>query len=210
MISAYSQFIKYKFLDKDVHVVGSGPSLYGFDYSYFDGKNVISTNHAHKLLKNSINVFVDKSFPTREDSTILNTTCMTFNHHKLDVSYSFPRSNYFSFNPENGVYTTKSSGAAALTIALQSGARCVYIHGLDCTGFTVEQMAEIASTNNVAPPKEFTVHSTSGIFQHSKDNVSDSSRFRQTIDLFKVFPKYKVKNCSQFSAIPYFEKVGLP
>ena len=47
----YPEFIKDRFKNSEVHIVGSGPSLIGFDYSKLEGKRIITINHAYKLIK---------------------------------------------------------------------------------------------------------------------------------------------------------------
>ena len=67
----YPAFIRNYFKNSEVHIVGSGPSLIGFDYSKLSGKRVITINHAYKLVKSEFTVFVDKDFKN-EDPEIIN------------------------------------------------------------------------------------------------------------------------------------------
>ena len=51
-----------RFKDYEVHIIGSGPSLIGFDYSTLKNKRVITVNHSYKLIKSEFTVFIDKEF----------------------------------------------------------------------------------------------------------------------------------------------------
>ena len=211
----YPDFIRDRFKDEEVHVIGSGPSLYGFDYSKLAGCRIITVNHAYKLIRPEFNVFLDSNFYNREDPQVWdNVMCMTRERHILvdrpQTSRDhvlFKRATFYSDNPDTGVYSPSLSGSCALTAALHSGARLVRIYGFDCTVFDAAMMREVAENAGVDPPPERPyVHSTSGKFNHMRDDVKDRKIFEDKIKLFSKYPTDRVVNMSPWSAIPYFRK----
>ncbi len=204
----YISFITNKYFEKDVHIVASGPSLVGFDYSYFNNKNVIATNHSFKLTRHDFCVFVDKRF-LKEDSKAIGKTFFLARQGIPDANVNFPFAEYFSFNPADGVYprNRKQSGAAALTIALQGGARRVFLWGFDCRFLSADEAQRAAYLNGnpaFTPDRSIYGHSSSGKFDHKHDSKADESIFKTMIDLFDPYPEEKIINMSKFSAIKRF------
>lgn len=213
----YADFINRKFYTQDVHIVASGPSLYGFDYRKLDGLNVIAVNHAYKMCRPIFTVAVDVGFIQQEDPEAPNRTKMVCRKLKNYPGIPFEASKEFSLDPEGGVYTIKSSGASAVTIALQAGAKNVFLYGFDCQFFDQDTMREVIEFNGTQCPNKLLPekmgHATSGMFKHRKDIFSHNERedhekiFKRTIKYFEVFPREKIFNMSKWSAIPYFEKL---
>lgn len=213
MDSKYPEFIKDRFKNSDVHIIASGPSLIGFDYSALKNKRVITINHAYKLVNSEFTVFIDKEF-YKEDPDIANQ--FTLSRHDCDPkpSIGFNMSKEFSMNPENGVYPrmNKNSGLSAICIALQGGAEKIYLCGFDHRFFNSEQAKIIAeyNGNKIDDNKETWAHSTTGKFNHTRETPNIEETFKNIIPLFEVFPKEKIFNMSPFSAIPYFIKPEIP
>lgn len=207
----YVEFITDRYKDKIVHVVASGPSLTGFDYSFFDNKNVIAVNHSYKLTKHDFVVFTDKSFPKTEDPEIIyKTTCLSIFNPLYTSIIPINLQQYFSLSPKMGVYCKGNSGVVALTIALQSAARKVYLHGFDFCGFDRGKLEKVLLTNGSQTPLDsnYALHSTDGVFEHRYKTAKHENLFTSKIRLFAQFPKGKIFNCSEFSAIPYFDKLN--
>lgn len=205
----YPEFITDRYRDQVVHVVGSGPSLTAFDYSYFRGRNVIAVNHAYKLTPHDFCVFIDRDFPTREDPEIFKKTWTVSRHDIPGVRTGFKMSKTFSLDPAAGVYPqkVKSAGASALTIALQAGPARIYLWGFDCRFLSPAEVRR-ACTLNGAPaaivPDQPRGHSTSNVFPHRRDTPEHEGSFTNTVQVFEPFPRDRVFNCSEFSALPFF------
>jgi len=191
-MSNYKDFITNRYSGKDVYVVASGPSLYDFDYSKLGDKIVIAVNHAYKLVDADCVVFNDKSFLERECPEVIeHKNCLSrFHKNKPIIPITF--SNRFSYNIADGVYTGKSSGAAALTVALQGGASKVYLLGFDYCSMIIND--------------KYYLHSTDDKFNHRHKTNKSEYIFRSVINLFKQFPEDKIINCSNISKLPYFER----
>lgn len=208
----YVDFIQGRFAGQDVHIVASGPSLYGFDYRYFFDKTVIAVNHAYKLTPHDFCVFIDSGFREVESPGVLSETYCVTPKGSPGGQVQFNWSKYFSPDPKAGVYSLrgKSSGIAALSIALQGGAKMVYLHGYDYRFLSPTDMQSVADYSKAAPPKNcYYGHSTSGLFSHRKDDVAHKHLFESKIEYFRPFPIDRVVNCSPWSAIPYFVKRGI-
>ncbi len=154
----YPEFIKDMFKGEEVHVVGSGPSLVGFDYSRLKGKRVIAINHAYKLVDHEFCLFTDKGFARRESPDVIEkTTCLSI----FDADYpghivfeyadgNNGRANKFQLDPSLGVWHRSSSGSIGLCAALQGGATKVYIYGFDCRFFSFEETLAAAKLNGIS------------------------------------------------------------
>lgn len=197
----YPHWISNRLNGQDVHIVASGPSLSNFDYSYFDDKNVITTNHSYKKVKKSLwNVSVDRGFIAEEDAQApLNTILLSRADPRYPQIIDFEFSEKLTNNPHDGVYTRKHSGAAAITTALHAGANMIYLWGFDCCYI------------------EGKAHSTENEFNHRKTEPEKNARdadfhksyaaiLSRKIPYYSVFPMDKIINMSLKSAIPYFEK----
>jgi len=210
----YPEFIREKFKNTEVHIVASGPSLLGFDYSKLKGKNIIAVNHAYKMVDSLYCVFVDKSFPAREDVNVIkNSVCLSRYIPEYPSIINFIFNNIFNLDPEKGVYHRRSSGVAALTTALQGGASSVFLWGFDCKFYTEQEARETIARNggngDLPVKRSIYGHSTSGMYNHTRDQAADSTVFRQTVEFFKVFPRNSIYNMSTLSVIPYFEKLKI-
>lgn len=222
----YVEFIKDKFKGQPVHVVASGPSLFGFDYSKLDNCNVIAVNHAFKFVKHDFTVSVDNLVKREEDTVVdplktpywLTRLIRDFRHLPNVITLKFFDTD-FSFDPEQGVYHSRLAGCAALCVALQSGASHVYLWGFDCRFFTFSELVEstVMHGHTTADAREMILetigdlpkyaHGTSGRANHSREKLSDEGVFVDTIKHFQKFPRDVVTNMSMLSAIPYFDRM---
>ncbi len=154
----YPEFIKDRFAGEEVHVVGSGPSLVGFDYSRLKGKRVIAINNAYKLVEHDFCLFTDRGFARRESPEVVEeTTCVSifdadFPGH---IVYRYAdgdggRANQFQLDPAKGLWHRSSSGSLGLCAALQGGANKVYIYGFDCRFFTFMETQAAAKLNGIS------------------------------------------------------------
>jgi len=216
---SYPDFIKDRYKNKDVHIVASGPSLIGFDYSYFNDKNVIAVNHAYKLVKNDFVVFLDSHFAARESPEVLTSgntlVCSRSAHVPFDQCYAFKAVNRFQLDPNEGVYSPRSSGLAALTIAIQGSAKNIYLWGFDYRFFSFPEIVEAANSNGADKAtkdfiknlkKEKYGHATTGKFKHSQDEAYHEIIFKDIVKLFEIYPRHNIFNMSKYSAIPFFER----
>ncbi len=185
----YVDFIAGKFAGKTVHIVGSGPSLTGFDYLRLSGKTIIPVNHAYKKVPGfAFRVAIDANFFTREDTEGGGGLTLSPDHAaKGPGIINFRMASHFSAEP-GPVYAYGSSGLAAVTIALQGGAERVILWGLDYRFINGRH------------------HATQGEFKHSQGDGREHI-FEAQVSKFAVFPADKILNASQESGLPYFQKV---
>ncbi len=188
----YVDFITGKFTGKTVHIVGSGPSLTGFDYRRLSGKTIIPVNHAYKKVPwCAFKVAIDANFFSREDSEAIGRgwTLSPAHAAKGDGIVNFRMASHFSTEP-GPVYAYGSSGLAAVTIALQGDAERVILWGLDYRFINGRH------------------HATQGEFKHSQGEGREHI-FEAQVSKFAVFPADKILNASQDSGLTYFEKVSI-
>ena len=153
----YPEYISGMFEGEEVHVVGSGPSLVGFDYGRLKGKKVIAINNAYKLVPHEFGVFTDKGFARRESPEVIKeTTCVTRfdNEFPNHIVFEFAdgrdgRADRFQLDPAKGVWHRSSSGSIGICAALQGGASNVYIYGFDCRFFSFDEVLAAAKLNGI-------------------------------------------------------------
>lgn len=188
----YVEFITGKFTGKTVHIVGSGPSLTGFDYRRLSGKTIIPVNHAYKKVSGyAFKVAIDANFFNREDAEAIGRGLTLSPAHaaKGPGVINFRMASHFSTEP-GPVYAYGSSGLAALSMALQGDAARVVLWGLDYTFINGRH------------------HATQGEFLHSQGEGREHI-FSAQASKFAVFPAEKIVNASAGSAITYFQKVSI-
>lgn len=186
----YAEWIPDKLKGKEVHIVGSGPSLEHFDYGRLDGKNLIAINHAYKLLKDELwTVSIDRGFVEHEDARApYNTTLVSRKQAPHPIIY-WDTKKTFSMKPEEGLYTFKNSGIAAIMTALHAGASKIYLYGFDYKY------------------KDGKSHATKGKFKHQRTGPEYEETYGKRIEGFEVFPRHMIVNMNPNSAIPYFQKI---
>jgi hypothetical protein len=188
------EFLKDRYKNKDVHIVGSGPSLKDFDYSYFDDKTVIAINHAFKKTNHDCVVYIDKGFARIECPEISthDKPVLAFHTAATNNAIRFDRASRYNTLNDGKIFDVRSSGCTALSIAIVGGASKIYLHGFDYC--TVDGVS----------------HSTDGEFKHRMSGQALDLALKSRIKSFERFPITRIFNCSQVSAIPYFKKIPLP
>lgn len=188
----YIDFINDRYVGQTVHVVGSGPSLRGFDYSLLTGKMIIAINHAYKEVPQfDFKVALDRTFFTREDTDAVNHGWTMAPHHAAQDSriINFRMAAHFSTDP-GPVYAYGSSGLAAVSMALQGAAERVVLWGLDyCFADGIH-------------------HATQGKYMHSQGDGREHV-FQAQASKFAAFPVEKIVNASSISGIQIFRKVSV-
>ena len=206
----YPEYIRNRFKNKEDHIVASGPSLIGFDYSKLKGKKVIAVNNAYRKVDAEYCVFVDRTFIDNEAPEVVkDVVCVSRKIIDYPHIKDFKFSDRFQMDPEKGVYNRRSSGVSAITTALQGGAKKIYLYGFDCKAWTAKEAEQIARLNgdkNFKPKKEHYVHSTSDEYNQQSDELKNIHVFEQTIKLFNAFPRDMIINMSPVSAILCFKK----
>jgi len=140
-------WLKNYFKDEDVFVLGDGPSLLTFDYTRLKGKKVIAVCEAFFRLREvgmypNIWVFVDATFVGEiKLNKEFKVDPYADNPYRIIAGPSCTlrtRANCFTFIgakapskvPQKLYYATHS-GAAAINAAIISGARKIYLLGID-------------------------------------------------------------------------------
>lgn len=219
-----------------VYIVGSGPSLIGYDFSRFKDLNVISVNHAlFDLIEAGVtpkyHVFLDQRFLQEAGISLESLPVFSITSSnssispRIDKLAVIPADNIrhtYSPNPKQGFYTPKNGICFSISVAIYMGAPEIYLCGADCK-FINKDMAQLIAIRNENIPKAFEIkkserewygHYSSGARNHTKDHVSEKHNeifevFAELYDQFKDLPM-KIYNCSFISAIQTFERKPLP
>lgn len=139
--------------DEDVFVIGSGPSLAGFDFTRLKGRRKVVVSHMQKLVpmeSGDVMCFLDaqakrgifrdpgdNSTPEQVDGDFYDAPfrIVTSERGGLQARGSvaiIKAAPEFSANPDRGVFGPMSSGHFAISLAYVAGARMIYIMGFDC------------------------------------------------------------------------------
>lgn len=188
------------FKGEDVFIVGGGGSLHHFykqgGFALLEDKNTICLNHSYMYCKTDILLFLDKRFKGEFEGRghrwadirkVLAGPSSSMRPHK-NIS-TFMGSNSISHDPGQ-LYGITMSGLAGINAALLTGAKRIFLMGLDC-GFV----------NGLG-------HFYSREWQHVRDN--DDTAYRRNAKRFDVFKKYSfIYNLSKESRITAFEKLPI-
>jgi len=218
--------------NETVYIIGSGPSLLGYDYKRLAGKKVISVNHAlFELLESGIipnyHIFLDYRFLQECKLTPDNLPVfsITSSHStiapRIDKLAVIKPENKFSLDPVEGFFSPRNSIAFAISVSIYMGVKEINLLGADCAIANREQAYSIARKNGNMDlavfiqnsSRKYWVHSTSHKYNHTKDEVKHSSIFevmQVLFDEFKGKTETKIYNCSQLSKIQTFERKSLP
>lgn len=147
------EWLKGFFQGEDVYVIGSGPSLAGFDFSKLKGKRKVVVSHMQKLVKPEPTDVIcyldgeakrgifrdpkDNSTPEEVDNDFYNAPFHVVTSDRgglqargsVSVIRTAPE---LSLNPERGLFGPMSSGHYAISIALVGGAERIFLLGFDC------------------------------------------------------------------------------
>ena len=195
---------------EDCFIVGGGASLKGFDFSQLDGKYTITINHSIFYYPNSKAIlFIDRKF-IKEN----NFEAEIFLRKYKGIVFSAFRTKYFlesnrsdnvySFSLNNtapqekyydGLYHSRSSGLAAVNLALIMKARRIYLLGFD---YDYE-----------APTKHF--YNSNGEDKYKNEISYVKPRCNSVVGMFQAYLPYKdrIINCNPESRLPYFIKKPL-
>lgn len=184
---------------KRIFIIGSGPSLKGFDFSRLDGDFTITVNHASRYYtKSTMMLFLDGKFVREVKPFIDNYRGIVFASYRTDykTEHSKAKAVYcFSTNRREiaetdmnmGLYNGELSGLCALNLALILGAAPIYLLGFDM--------------NEEAPwyffEDEFTIK------KHYRPN-----KIKRCVNYFNKFIPYannRIFNCSLESNISVFQ-----
>jgi hypothetical protein len=218
-----------------VYIVGSGPSLIGYDYSRLQGKTCIAINHSFRELlevgiEPAYHVFLDQRFLNESgldidnlpfDSITSSNSAMS-PRLKIKGGLSVIRAlNHFSLEPKLGFYSPKSSILFAISSCLYMGVSEINLLGADCTMATKAQAIQIATENGnhdkvqqiLKSNRAHYIHSTSGKYNHTKDSLEHNRIFEVMQSLYYEFEgktEVPIFNCSKLSKIQTFQRKPLP
>jgi len=124
-----------------VYVVGSGPSLKGFDFSLLYGKRTIGVNHCYMDFKPEILVALDEIFFRQVFQRGHNVFDLAGKILAGPASAQIPEKNLYRFWTNSNKVTLETwrfyspalSGLCAINAALSGGAAKVILLGFDCT-----------------------------------------------------------------------------
>ena len=115
-------------------VVGTGPSLEGFDFSLLDGEDSIAINHSVRFFEPTYVFWADNKLPSELTEAILNSGA---SRYTTDKKNSIPDTTIVGTNggPSNdlddGLFYVQNSGLAALNLAILLWYNPIYLLGLD-------------------------------------------------------------------------------
>lgn len=239
LTSGEYQHLKDCLKDKSVYIVGSGPSLIGYDYSRLKDKITIGVNHGLFELVNAgctpkFHVFLDQRFLQEAgiqendghiDFDKLPVYCITSANSMISprigkLAVINAQNRKFNLDPVQGFYSPRNSMSFAISCAAYMGAKEIYLLGCDCRFVTNAEASAIARKNgNEEKAKEIESrgigtygHSTTGVRQHSKDEIQHANTFEYMQALFYNFAECpaKIYNCSDISKVEAFERRPLP
>lgn len=188
---------------QDIYILGSGPSLTGFDLSKLNGKTVIAVNHSIEFYPADYLVFGDAvflkttNFNFREYQGVIVTPDRHRDATKLNViphdrKYFFePRRDEPHVNAKMGLFHPCSSGMMALNLAIQFRAERIFLLGFD-----------YCYNGNIT-------HFFGNIYKHHTE-YKETKVLKKTGKFFK-FNKWRnmIFNCSDISTIKEFKKIPL-
>lgn len=192
--------------DASIVIIGGGTSLKGFDFNRLNKEFTIAVNHTIEFYPQATCLlFGDKIFLHKYDKTKFNfddykglifarDTCKSSKPFQ-DWDLEEKENVYFfeglrdepSMNPRKGLFHPTSSGFLAMNLALQMGARKIYLLGFDYYKEN-EQMH---------------------FFKDHEHHIKyDSDRLERKLVKIPYFEKYRNRfiNCSPKSKIDIFEK----
>jgi hypothetical protein len=188
---------------QDVYVLGSGPSLVGYDLSQLSDKTVIAVNHSIEFFNAQYLVFGDAMFlkSSNYDFNKYSGVVVTPHRHNDSARLQFipeerkyffePRRDEPHINAKMGLFHPCSSGIMALSLAIQFRARKIYLLGFDyCYNGD-------------------TTHFFGNIYKHHLEYKE--TKVLKKKDKFFRFNKWRkiIYNCSDISTIKEFERIPL-
>jgi hypothetical protein len=204
------------FENKRVFVIGSGPSLVGFDFSRLDGEKVVTINHAYALCRHDLHVFYDTSFlteakphgydPRAHTAKVLCRRDLVV--PKNENIIEFRRAAFVTERFKDGLYMGRSSALPAINAALIYGASEVYLLGIDCRFLSAAEVREAARRNGnpraaeqLLAGADFAHHVSQQTVAHTMSAREKESKYADMTRQFDAFIGRPVYNLSPFSAL---------
>jgi len=192
-----AEWMKDFFKDKDVFILGSGPSLTDFDFKRLTGKTILAVNHMWQYVAPTMLVFLDSIFRAEEMARGVDFTSLPFPVVTGPSSGLTQGKNCFRFHyagkPEmSGLrfYGMSNSALFALNVALYCNAAKIYLMGIDC-----------CFQNGAS-------HFYSAYKKHARDGKPEP--YELTARHFEQFATFKnVFNLSPISTIKCFPKIDM-
>ena len=182
---------------KECHILGSGESLKGFDFTGIDDKFTIAINHTIEHYKASALIFNDRMFLRTTSFNLENyhglifcsTSAMIYQpiHNMLgqkNVYIYTKNEKQVSYRFEDGLFHPCSTGWLALNLALIMNAEKIYLYGFDFTGMHFFESKE------------------HHIYQYKKSNIEDKAVIEKCFEPWA----WKIINKSKISKLSVFEK----
>ena len=192
---------------KPVYIIGGGKSVDNLNAKFFEGKQVIALNKAHRILPDAdVFFFGDPVYYERNKAPhggadfwkfrgehIL-TTCDVELHEKSPVKKIATREGGFSVDPEfMGSYgKLMNTGHQAINLAYLAGAREIVLIGFDCTK---GQFAAAAAWAHPSTPDE-------AVYERYMKDFSDLAKEIEGLGI-----ELKIVNATPDSALECWEKV---
>ncbi len=184
-------------------IIGGGPSLRGFDLHRLDDEFTIAVNHSYEYYPNArALLFVDSWFVKDEQSRskILAYPGLIFASFRCQDRLPRGMENLYIFSQNNrepgkrmndGLYSGRLSGLAALNLATIMGADEIYLLGFDMNYQDGQ-------------------HHWYGT-AHENQETYDAGNYTRKLKMFDAFAPYqdRIFNCSMNSAITTFNKVPI-
>lgn len=208
------------FYDREVFIVGGGPSLLGFDFSRLKGKSVIAVNHAYGKTDHDLMLHYDANFlaeskfePKTHRKPVLSG--MSSGVQSAQTVFPFARSFGISTTFHKGLFMhpgCSSSIQPAINAALIGGAKLIYLMGVDGRFFDHAESIHAATENGhpeAADGIDFCHHHTQKTCTHKIDNRTNEYKIHKGIVGFKIFRAHPVINLSRLSIIDCFQKMHI-
>lgn len=231
------EHLKNHLKGETIYLVGSGPSLIGYDFSRLKDKKIVAVNHAiFDLIDAGCNplyhVFLDQRF--LQESEMMDSDG-NFDGNLLRFSITSsnsllsPRANLavfkagckgFSMEPSVGMWSPRNSMAFGISVLAYMGVSEIYLLGCDCRFLRREEAVAMAVKNGntkraveiAKSDRYWWGHYSSDKRRHNKDRPEDMNTFEYMQALFYEFKNCsaKIYNCSDISKIQCFERKPLP
>ncbi len=115
-------------------VVGTGPSLEGFDFLMLDGEDTIAINHAVRFFEPTLVFWSDHDLEPELTEAILNSEASRWSlDERSEIPYTFivKGNGGPTNNLDDGLFYAQNSGLPALNLAILMGYDPIYLLGLD-------------------------------------------------------------------------------
>ena len=188
------------FEGKRIFIIGSGPSLKGFDFNVLKDEITIAVNHTLEYYHDAkIHLFGDpRIFQYTKHIYDSGYKGLVFASFHADIGDYAEKENFYVFAKnwnrvttriEDGLYSNFNSGMEAVNLALIMGAKEIYLLGID-----------FCADNNeyyfYGKPKWFTSN-----MAHANDLLKQRAQYWGKYSAYKD----KIYNCSKISMVKTFE-----